>query len=114
MAQARHRSLCDGRTAVHRILATYQGQRRALWTLRCASSRPSSHLLSHPFAQEFSQFKRTVNVDGRDVEVTLWDLEGARDIGRVRCLVYPNLGGVLVLFGVRYLVRVTGDLFLDP
>ena len=59
-------------------------------------------LTLHFSPQDFSQHTRTMNVDGRDVAVTIWDLQGDKEIERVRCLVYPQLAAVLVLFAVCY------------
>ncbi|KAI8830368.1 ras family-domain-containing protein [Chytriomyces cf. hyalinus JEL632] len=48
----------------------------------------------------FENHTTSINIDGRGVELTLWDTAGQEDFDRLRTLSYPDTNSVLVTFAI--------------
>ncbi|TPX73638.1 hypothetical protein CcCBS67573_g05090 [Chytriomyces confervae] len=48
----------------------------------------------------FENHTTSINIDGRNVELTLWDTAGQEDFDRLRTLSYPDTNSVLVTFAI--------------
>ena len=48
----------------------------------------------------FENYIADVNIDGRDVELALWDTAGQEDYDRLRPLSYPDSHAVLLCFAI--------------
>lgn len=63
-----------------------------------------SHLLSvfsgKQFSELFENYKITIEIEGKKVELALWDTTGIKDYDRLRLLSYPDTDVILMCFSI--------------
>jgi small GTP-binding protein len=77
----------------------------AVFALPHESSLRWSHLLTRRYHQVyvptvFENYVADVEVDGRHVELALWDTAGQEDYDRLRPLSYPDSHVILICFAI--------------